>query len=174
MNLCGDPKRRRPCTSRSIISSQAAGFPRRHNLERAQLATQKWGAEHRVEIVERKNNRTEEEVLADRAKKTEEMRRYRREHKDEIKAREATLPFEGKQCRSAMSHIFGQESFGPSRSWRTPSRSTLFIRTKAATHDATRNATLAHTKQRRPVYKCKLVVPRRSLTKSVWMAFPLR
>ena len=67
--------------------------------ERTRLAMQKWRAEHRDEIVG-----TEEEVLADRAKKTEEMRQYRRDHKDEIKAREAALPLEEKQRRSAMSH----------------------------------------------------------------------
>lgn len=72
--------------------------------ERARLAMQKWRAEHRDEIVERRNNRTEEEVLADRAKKTEDMKRYRRDHRDEIKAREAALPLEEKQRRSAMSH----------------------------------------------------------------------
>ena len=55
--------------------------------ERTRLAMQKWRAEHQDEIVERRNNRTEEEMLADQAKKTEEMGRYRREHKDEIKAR---------------------------------------------------------------------------------------
>ena len=33
--------------------------------ERARLATQKWRAVHADEIVERRNNRTEEEVLAD-------------------------------------------------------------------------------------------------------------
>ena len=64
---------------------------------------QKWRVEHQDEIVERRNNRTEEEMLADQAKKTEEMRRYRREHKDEIKAREAAPPLEEnsavRQCR---------------------------------------------------------------------------
>lgn len=72
--------------------------------ERAWLAKQRWRAEHRDEIVERRNNRTEEEVLAHRAKKTEEMRRYRRDNKDKIKAREAALPLEEKQRRSAVSH----------------------------------------------------------------------
>ena len=64
-----------------------------------------------------------------------------------------------------------KKGFVPSRSWRTPSQSTLFlIRTKAATHDATSNTRLTHTKQRRPVFRSKLVVLRRSLTASVRMA----
>ena len=71
---------------------------------------QKWRAEHQDEIVERRNNRSEEEMLADQAKKTEEMRRYRREHKDEIKTREAALPLEKKQRRSAMSHSWTKVS----------------------------------------------------------------
>ena len=75
--------------------------------ERGRLAMQKWRAEHRDEIVG-----TEEEVLADRAKKTEEMRQYRRDHKDEIKAREAALPLEEKQRRSAMSHLRAKKVSG--------------------------------------------------------------
>ena len=70
--------------------------------ERGRLAMQKWRAEHREGIVESRNNRTEEEVFAYWARR-EGMRRHQREH--EIKAREAALPLEKKQHRSAMSHL---------------------------------------------------------------------
>lgn len=61
-------------------------------------------------LVERRNNRTEEEVLAHQARMREEMRRYREENKDEIKACEAALPPEEQKRRSNMSYLWTKKS----------------------------------------------------------------
>ena len=84
------------------------------------------------------------------------------EKKDEIKT-----SFEEKKRRLAMS----QKLENPKPKHVVPDRNKGRAVKK---HNQTSNARLTHTKQRRPVFNCKLVMSRRSLTKSIQIALLLR